>query len=272
MIIGSRTHDYGKQTIKMLAPLLKREGIGAAQLVLPKGFIEINSYEEITEDHLEMIRRSFEESQVKIHILGCYMDLGNPDAAIREKAVETFKRCLSYGKILNAKIVGTETAYPHLNKDEKKIWYPHMVDSIARLIEAAERVGMDMAIEPVYWHPLEDLETTREIFDKMSSDRLKMIFDPANVLENPDIDQDLYWQEWLSAFGTKIEAIHMKDFTYGANQEYQPQDLGEGVMKYDEIIRWMKKNKPDIVVIREELRPETAAKDIAYMKKIWTEC
>ena len=35
-----------------------------------------------------------------------------------------------------------------------------MMDSIARLVEEAERLDVDMAIEPVYWHPLEDLETT----------------------------------------------------------------------------------------------------------------
>ena len=53
-----------------------------------------------------------------------------------------------------------------------------MMDSIARLVEEAERLGVDMAIEPVYWHPLKDLETTAMVFDKMNSSRLKMIFDP----------------------------------------------------------------------------------------------
>lgn len=269
MFIGSRTHDYGKQPITELAGLLKREGIDAAQLVLPKGFTEINSYEEVTPDHLETIRDSFEENQVLIHILGCYMDLGNPDQEIRKAAVETFKKCLSYGKILNVGIVGTETAYPHLSAQEKKIWYPHMVDSIARLVEEAERVGMDMALEPVYWHPLEDLETSLRIFDQMGSSRLKMIFDPANVLEFPEIDQDVYWRSWFDAFGDKIEAIHLKDFKYGSNKEYQPLDLGEGVMRYHEIIRWLKENKPDIVMIREELRPQTAQKDIKFMRQLW---
>ena len=45
MQIAARTHDYGKQPIDRLAGLLKSEGIDAAQLVLPKGFTEINSYE-----------------------------------------------------------------------------------------------------------------------------------------------------------------------------------------------------------------------------------
>ena len=59
-----------------------------------------------------------------------------------------------------ASIVGTETAYPRLSLEEKKIWHPETTDSIARLVEEAERMGVDMAIEPVYSDPLQDLETT----------------------------------------------------------------------------------------------------------------
>lgn len=269
MLAASRTHDFGKQPLKELAPLLKRKGVEAAQLVLPKGFMEIHSYEDVTPEVLDIIKNSFAQNQIKVHILGCYMDLGNPDWQIRKNAVETFKKCLAYGKILGAEIVGTETAYPRLTKAEKKIWYPCMMDSIRLLVEEAERVGQNMALEPVYSHPLEDLETTVGVFEEMESERLKMIFDPVNVLEFPDIDQGAYWKEWLQALGGKIEAIHMKDFVEGPGGEYRPVDLGEGVVDYTEIVRWMKKNKPDIVIVREEMRPESAEKDLKYIKSLW---
>ena len=269
MLVAARTHDYGKQPLKELALLLKQEGMDAAQIVLPKAFIEFNSYEDITQEVLETLKESFEENQIKIHILGCYMDLGNPDASVRKYAVDTFKNCLSYAKVLGAKLVGTETAYPRLNKIERGTWYPFMMDSLMRLAEEAERVGEDMAVEPVYWHPLNDLETTENVFEKINSKRLKMIFDPANVLENPRIDQAAYWKDWLYALGDRIEAIHMKDFTEGPNKEYQPVNLGDGVIDYTEIIRWMKQHHPDIVIVREELRPETALRDICYIHELW---
>lgn len=269
MIIAARTHDYGKQPIEKLPSLLKSEGIGAAQLVLPKGFTEISSYDEVTPEIVERIRRSFEDEGIRIHILGCYMDLGNPDDEVRKNAVSTFKKCLAWNKILGASIVGTETAYPHLTPEEKKVWHPYMMDSISRLVEEAERLDTDMAIEPVYWHPLENLEVTAEVFDRMNSRHLKMIFDPANVLPEPEIDQDAYWKEWLSVLGDKIEAIHMKDFVEGPQKEYCPVCLGEGVIQYAEIIRWLKKNRPDIVIVREELDPKTAQKDLAWMREAW---
>ena len=220
----------------------RSESIEAAQLVLPKAFSEINSYEEVTPQLVEQIRKNFEEENIKIQILGCYMDLGNPDDEVRKNAVDTFKKCLKFNQILGASIVGTETAYPRLSLEEKKIW-----------------------------HPLKDLETTVEVFEKMNSNRLKMIFDPANVLEFPEIDQNAYWKEWLCVLGDKVEAIHMKDFVEGPNKEYCPVCLGEGVIRYGEIVKWMKQHKPDIVVVREELNPKTAQRDIAYMRRLWME-
>lgn len=269
MLTAARTHDYGKQPVGGLASLLRSEGIEAAQLVLPKAFSEINSYDDVSPQLLEKIRENFEKESVKIHILGCYMDLGNPDDSVRKGAVETFCRCLAFNRILGATVVGTETAYPRLSEEEKRIWHPYMMDSLARLVEEAERLEVDMAIEPVYWHPLKDLETTARVFETMKSSRLHMIFDPANVLEDTRIDQDAYWKEWLNVLGDKIAAVHMKDFIEGPGNEYCPVCLGDGVMQYAEIIRWLKANKPDIVIVREELDPKTAQKDLAYMRNLW---
>ena len=64
MLVAARTHDYGKQPVDHLAKLLKSEGIEAAQLVLPKAFSEINSYEEVTPQLVEQIRKNFEEENI----------------------------------------------------------------------------------------------------------------------------------------------------------------------------------------------------------------
>lgn len=41
------------------------------------------------------------------------------------------------------------------------------------------------------------------------------------------------------------------------------------MIQYGEIIRWLKINKPDIVIVREELDPKTAQRDIRYMHELW---
>lgn len=270
MKIGVRAHDYGRMEIEKLAELLHAEGYGAAQLALPKAFAGIQRYEDITPAHLERIRRSFEENNIEIPVFGCYMDLGNPDPVIRHEAVRTLKKCLSYSKEVGAKVVGTETAYPHLNQSEKAQWRPYMLDSIKRVTEEAVRLDVKLAIEPVYWHPLENLETVLDVMDKVGAPKhLRMIFDASNLLEFPDTtDQKDYWGKWLKYAGKYIEAMHIKDFYFDKNGGYCPTLLGEGVIQYETISQWLHANRPDMYLLREEMNPETAQADIKFMRQL----
>ena len=86
MKIGVRAHDYGKMKIEDLARTLHETGYECAQLALPKAFIGIDSYENINLEKIDRIRNAFEKYQVEIPVMGCYMDLGNPDDEIRAKA------------------------------------------------------------------------------------------------------------------------------------------------------------------------------------------
>ena len=230
MKIGVRAHDYGKHSIEGLASLLREEGYDGAQLALPKVFEEIDSYEDIRLSHIERIRRAFEKNRVEIPVMGCYMDLGNPD---RSKGVcgGDFENCLLYAKEMGAGVVGTETAYPRLSREERAAWCPYMMDSLMRVMEEAQRIDMKLAIEPVYWHPLADLETTLKTIRMVDDpEHLRLIFDASNLLEFPETtDQDAYWNQWLASVGTYIDVMHIKDYSLGKDRAYQPKQLGEGI-------------------------------------------
>ena len=43
------------------------------------------------------------------------------------------------------------------------------------------------------------------------------------------------------------------------------------MLRDGETVKWMKQHKPEIVVVREEMNPETAQRDIAYMRRLWVE-
>ncbi len=270
MKIGVRAHDYGRMEIEKLAEVLHAQGYDGAQLALPKAFTGIRRYEDITSGHLERIRRAFEKYKLEIPVFGCYMDLGNPDPVVRDYAVRTLKKCLAYGKEVGAGVVGTETAYPHLNQREKAQWYPYMVDSIKRAAEEAVRLDVKLAIEPVYWHPLDRMEAVLDVMDQVGEpDHLRMIFDASNLLQFPDTtDQKTYWGEWLKYTGKYIEAMHIKDFYFDKNGGYCPVLLGKGVIQYETISRWLHENRPDLFLLREEMNPDFDAEDIEFMRKL----
>lgn len=92
MKIEVRAHDFGRREIGELDGLLHDEEYEAAQLALPKAFLGIEGYEDITAEKLEQIRRSFEKQKIDIAVFGCYMDLGNPDEEVRSYAVDTLKK------------------------------------------------------------------------------------------------------------------------------------------------------------------------------------
>lgn len=270
MKVGVRAHDYGKRTIRELAALLHDEDYQAAQLALPKAFIGIDRYEDITMAHIQDIRKAFLQQAVEIPVFACYMDLGNPDPQVREYAVATCRQCLVWGKELGAEVVGTETAYPHLDPKERQRWKPYMLDSILRVLEEAQRIDMKLAVEPVYWHPLADLETTLEVIHKADDHRhLRLIFDASNLLEFPEsTDQDRLWTRWLEAIGKYVDILHIKDFSLGRKRLYQPEPLGTGVMRYEAVSRWLHEQDREIYLIREEMNPLFAKDDLAFMRAL----
>ncbi len=270
MAIGVRAHDYGKRKITEMAELLHDEGYRTAQVILPKAFIEIDRYEDVTPEHLERIRREFARNDISIAVLGCYMDLGNPDADVRKAGVETVKKCLVFARELGAGMVGTETAYPHLSPEERKLWKPYMIDSVQRIMEEAQRVDMHLGLEPVCWHPLADLDTVREVIQMVDDPQhLRLIFDAANQLEFPaQVDQDALWTAWLDAVGEYVDVLHVKDFTFGRRGSYQPEPLGRGMMDYTAISRWLRRQKREIHLIREEMNLLFAKEDLTYMRNL----
>lgn len=270
MKVGVRAHDYGKRKIEEMAVLLHDEEYQAAQLALPKAFIGIDSYEQITSRHLEQIRQAFDKNGIQIPVFGCYMDLGNPDPEVRRYGVDTLKRCLSLGKELGAKVVGTETAYPHLNLNQREQWKPYMQDSVKRVMEEAVRIDMPLALEPVYWHPLTDLNTTEEIITMIGDkDHLRLIFDASNLLEFPEsTDQDQLWTTWLEHIGEYVDVLHIKDFSLGPGRVYQPEALGNGVMEYGAVSRWLQKQNREIYLLREEMNLLFAKEDLDFMRKL----
>lgn len=270
MRIGVRAHDFGRHSPKQLAQILTDAGYNAAQIVMPKVFDGIENYRDITHTQLSEIREALHEADLQISVLGCYMDLSHPDESIRMEAIENIKRCLSYAKELGAVAVASETSYEHLSKEEKRVRRQDMIDSIQRIVCCAEEECIDFAIEPVEWHPLDSIEEVQAVLRAVNySSRLKVLFDAANVITPSEVEkQDEVWKAWLTAFGDRMIALHIKDFVWDEKGVYCPTALGAGVMDYSVISQWIQTKPDGMPLIREETIHECALEDLAYLKKL----
>lgn len=266
MKIGVRGHDYGRHGVAEYARLLHDEGYDTVQLAVPKAIEGVNGFDEITPGLLAEIREEFSKQGVEIGIFSCYMDLSNPDDEIRKRAVATFCRGLGFTRAAGAKMTGTETSYERLGALEKRRRFPYMTDSLKRIAEEAERLQVQVGLEPVAFHPLEDVELAVEILEEIGSDRLRLIFDPANLLQHPkEVGQEAYWKRCLALGGEKIAALHIKDFRVTPDGERKACALGDGVMDLSPFREWVK-GKQDLPVIRDELDLAFAGADIAYLR------
>ena len=273
MKIGCRAHDYGKHSAEELASILHHAGYQAAQVAMPRAIEGINDYQHISPEQLHAIRSGFATHEVDISVLGCYQDLSDPDSEKRAAAVQNVCRVLSWQRLAGGRCVGSETSYLHLDAEERAARREWMFDSILRIVEAAAKADAVFAVEPVYWHPLDSQGVVQQLIDRVADpEHLHFIFDPANVLENHNIPhQAELWQSWLALIGSRIDAIHVKDFIYGPTGDYDtytPLPLGKGCLQYAAISRWLHQQQRDIPLLREEVILDHASEDIAFMSAL----
>ena len=78
-------------------------------------------------------------------------------------------------------------------------------------------------------------------------------------------------EEAINGFGERIVAMHIKNATI-VEDWFAPCPLGEGVMQYEPVIvPWLKATKKDIPLLREEIKPEFAERDLSWMKRAFAD-
>ena len=270
MLIGARAHDYGRQSAYELSRQLKEAGFEAAQVAIPKCIAGVESFQQITPQVLEDVKENFQKNNISISVLGCYVEPSLLDREARLKQVNQFLQALTYSKIIGANLVGTETTNFKLEEAKRKDVFEILVDSVLRMVEQAEKVGAHIGIEPVAKHTLNTPELTYELLERVKSDKLKIIFDPVNLLTLQNMNhQSKLWMECFEAFGSKIEAVHAKDVIV-EDGAFKPVVLGAGIVEYTPIFKWLNANKQHISILREEVNPVTAAQDIQFLRSHMT--
>ena len=111
--IGIRAHDMGKYSLtdfpKLLNTIKTLDG-QCIQLALGKSFIDFNiSKENLNSELSQYLKNNLENKDINLSVLGCYINMGNPDDNIRHQEIEKFKYHLDFSKNFPGCIVGTET-------------------------------------------------------------------------------------------------------------------------------------------------------------------
>ena len=266
MQIGIRLHDTKKGTLEERVAIAEEQGFSCAHLALKKVISEYSVADSaLTPGFSCYLKNLFAAHHLDIAVLGCYLNLATPDQAVLEKNVHRYMAHIRMASLLGAGVVGTETgavneSYSFEERNHSEEALDIFIKNVRPVVQYAEKMGVILAIEPVYKHIVCNPKRARKVLDEIGSPNLQIIFDPVNLL---DISN---YKEREAIIAEAIEDFIVKE---GALVSVA---AGTGEMDYTQIIRFIKEKKPYIHTTLENTTPENAVQAKAYIQKLYDTC
>ncbi|MCL2479530.1 MAG: sugar phosphate isomerase/epimerase [Treponema sp.] len=273
--IGLRAHDYGRLPPQQLADIIADYHPESIQLALTKALNPAPSPGALSPGYARHIRRVFEARSISIAVLGCYINPIHPDPDEREKALASFGEHLRYARDFGCALVGTETGSLNANcsfhpDTQKDSTFDLFCKSAERLLNCAEKCGSIVAIEPVaYQHTVSSIEKTLKLIERFPTPALGIIWDPVNLIPIDGLheSQQSFFERTLDAFGSRIAAIHAKDFRMENGRKKGDLPAGTGELDWPALLQLLAERKPGIDILLENTDPASARTTMAFLRE-----
>ena len=269
MQLGIRAHDCAGDTFEELIGNIKAQGLKCIQLAPGKAIKEFPTDTcAMTPGMALYVKRVMAKADMDVAVLGCYLNLGTPDEKQLAETIAVYKSHILFASLLGCGVVGTETgavnttySYEEANGSEEALGI--FINHLRPVVEYAEKLGVMIALECVWSHIVCNVRRMRAVLDAIDSPNLRVIYDPINTFRpGEDIDQEAMMNEAFELLGDDIAAIHIKDFVTEGGK-IVPAPMGQGIFRFDILMKWLKEKKPLIHVLMEETTPDNseAARD-----------
>ena len=277
MRIGIRAHDVAYAPLDELIPNIHKQGFHCMHIALSKSIKEFKPGVETMTPGLAMyIKELCAENKVDVAVLGCYLNLCNPNLEKHKEIVEKYKAHIRFASILGCGVVGTETGavneeykYEPANHSDEALQC--FIDNLRPIVKYAEQFGVIVAIEPVWKHIVNTVERARKVLDAIDSPNLQIIFDPVNLLYTGNIDkQDEIIEKAFDLLLKDIAVVHCKDYVV-ENDELKSIAAGTGGLNYPLLLKKIKEHKPYVHCTLENTVPENAVATREFMEKLYAE-
>lgn len=260
--LGIRLHDTKKLPLEQRIADVHHLGFTCGHLALGKVIEEYPTTDEaLTPGFAMYLRKLFERNQVDIAVLGCYLNLADPNPEQLARTQHRYMAHIRFASWLGCGVVGTETGCPN----ETYSYVPEchteealetFITNLKPIVSYAEQMGVVVAIEPVWRHIVSNSLRARRVLDTIASPNLQIILDPVNMLDISNYkEQKAIVQEAVSVLGPDVAMVHLKDYVV-ENGELKSVGAGFGQMDYTDILRFMKERKPFIHATLEDTNPD----------------
>ena len=277
MRLGIRAHDTKYAPLEELIPNIHNLGFKCMHIALSKSIKEFKPDICTMTPGLAMYMKELcIENKVDIAVLGCYLNLCNPDPEQHKQIVEKYKAHTRLASVLGCGVVGTETGavnveykYEPANHTEEALNL--FIENLKPIVKYAEQFGVIVAIEPVWKHIVCTIERARKVLDAIDSPNLQIIFDPVNVLYTGNIDrQDEIIEQAFDLLRDDIAVVHCKDYVVEGD-ELKSIAAGTGGLNYPLLLKKIKQYKPYVHCTLENTVPENAIATRDFMENLYAQ-
>lgn len=279
MAFGTLAHTLGKWPLKQLTEKLGTYDLDFVQLALSKAISDIDlGPGKLSPGLANHIAEQFERNNIRIGVLGCYINPIHPDPVQRRYELERFKEHIRFARQLGTSIVATETGdwNTYLKLDSLRygdIGWEILKASIEELTEEAEKWGVYIGIEPVYCHTISTSDKMKQLLEEVPSSHLGVVFDPCNLLDLTTIQkQDQIIADAFKNFGERIVLAHIKDVIFLDSVALQLVQVGSGIFNIAGFLDKLNQYKPFIDISIEGLNESNINEAVGYLKEISSSC
>jgi len=256
LTVGISTLGFSGHTNAALAKELAAAGFTTVQLFLKQtdsnfwvynGRADVSS---LTPARCKEIAQAYRDAGLAIHSIGVYTNLIHPDDKELAANLAYFEAMMEIGGQMGVRTFINEAGHYHDPKApapavpieyQDAVW-PRMIGVGRRLAELADKHDASVLLEPFYRGFLSSAKRLRLYIQEIGSPRVRVLLDPANLIEVNDLD------EMFQQLAPLIDCIHAKDRKLHTDRGVA---AGKGDLDYRRLVALAVERTPKVPLILE---------------------
>lgn len=207
---GRRFHDAGGDDFFAQVKTIHDQGFGSVQLAPSKSLGFRRTL--LSPGYAAGLARCLKEADIRVAVLGSYFDLSarGPE---REAVLNRYFDHLQLAAWAGFPLIGTETGGIAADAPDYEEAYRAVEENLGIILAQAEKLGVSVAVEPVYGHTIYNADKMCRLIARYPSRNLCVIYDPVNLLDPAaESSREAMWQDFVERLGDRIAAVHVKDY------------------------------------------------------------
>ena len=207
---GRRFHDASGEDFFAQLETIREQGFCSVQLA-PSKSLDFKR-EILTPGYAQGLGLCLKEADIRVAMLGSYFDI-SARGEEREAVIQRYFDHLLLAAWAGFPVIGTETGGISADAPDYEEAYQAVEDNLGVILEQAEKLGVCVAIEPVYGHTIYNADKMCKLLERYPSENLRVIYDPVNLLDPSKEDgREAMWQDFLDRLGDRLAVVHVKDY------------------------------------------------------------